>query len=639
MNYYEDMTPMVAEAIRLDDYRFLDALLESILPLSSERNKEYIAEIMADSAFKNSSDSMEAVIMKHFPMDPERSSGYILSRVIDKSLSRKNLGTAISNLGDYYGISVIQAIYSGDVDIAREIAKAFNWQKIRVDSVGSLGSTVIIDGDKRYNVNGINQPKITREELAELVNIASELGITELNNPGYSFFEKYLFNGHHFYEMDEMNVTPCEDLPILSGSRVLRPELLIAFDQIRGQSKAMEQIYSRIPVLVREADIGRYETVRPFRKMHKILEKINQEPTENNQRRRNYFLSEISLDEFSKKVSSISDDKREDIFQTIDQYAFTVVANDAEIRQDNNGSIYTGTRVGGEKIVDFVESSSIMKDELVISLLATEVYKTGFNDDGYVLCVIDFNELASFDLSQPNELSLRMAETSAAEFFCPTSVSQLIYPDYHAYSLYSTYDNPQKVGIRADSRYGSELINYALTGDDHKRIVNNMIGKNVALSLCSVNNPRLDPEHHIFIQSEYGITSSEIMKIKSREQVNQLHEAGYKFADNTQLAFDTRYQMRVDDMIKILEMGAWPSRDEDEPKSTIDALKTHVRRPNCPEIRAYLLHKGVDEVIMATKTEKQWERLVELFPNDGEKIVKTAPRKIKRDIVTSDLDI
>ena len=632
MNYYKEIIQMIDSAIELNDSKVLDIMLGGVLPLVDPQNREYVEDLLNEKGFNESSPEIEGVIMKYFPMDPEKSQKYIMSRIVNKSLSRKNLDLAIDNLGKYYGVSVTQAIYAGDIEIAEKIVNAFGGKEVSITSSGRIGSKIAIDGISRYSMASIVDPIDSIETLARVIDIASSIGITRPKIlPGRSY-QSCIFSGDHLSGMDSIAPAPCHDLPIISGDKVIRPELLIAFDQARNKSDAVKNIYSRIPVLVKSQDIGRYETIRSFRSFHKISEKVMNPVSESNPYGRSYSTTGVELKDFSDKVKDMDRMERFKVYQKTDEFAFTVIADDVGKKERSSGC---------EKMLEDMEfSTDILKDEVIISLLASEEYKTGFNEDGYVLCVIDFDEISALNIGEVNEDLLRLAEISAHKFLCPLSVSQLIYPDYEVFSSDSRLDHPVKIGIRATSGRENEIIKYAMLGDDQRNIVRNKIGKNVTLSLCPIERQGINLDQHAFIQNEFAETTNGPVHISNDSQIDRLHSKGYRFSNESELFFGRGVPSSAQTMVKVLEMGGWPiNRNTEKPESVAKCLTASVRKPGNFELDAFLLHAGIDEVISVAKTEKQWQRVAELFPDDSDKIMRLVPNRIKRSIISSDMDI
>lgn len=629
--FYTHMYPSLPDGnkSRLENH----FLLEALFSVSSDDKSEEILRIM-----------VEAVGFNEF------TSSTYLSRVMEEGHLNYSffVDEAIAALGAGHERSFATAVLSGHLDIANKIIDTYG--EIDLSSPGKINRI----NDNEFEINGKNCGAFLLDfnlkdnnHFEECIRLAQKSGMSSLIDyrEGGGFFREGggFFNRSRFIRsresllnMSEINI----ELPKLVNGIVHNPELLIILNE-KISSDSFTDKREDSDDFIRDEDKALSSTPNK-RVSGRIVCWIDRK-----------HLGEIkSARQYIPRKGMITTHKDGRISHC-DYGDMESESTLAEFKNNESRSRIEMTIIPLETSYNYPE----YYDSVRIDHFLGMPHKSGFFHGDLVLCVVNTDELAQFEVGNIDGERASNVSNHLNTMNLPAMLSLLSSDPFEQESNGVTYNKAYPLGLSRDPYSNDKSLSDHLSQDFIKIISKSKetmdeaiqkIGLAAITRWISIGTYSMADYANIYKNS--GLSTEDFMiKILNEDQLKDLSNYGFKFGERSRMlkhlesgspSHGINLMCQMTQMVAkhFCDMGFWPG-SKDRPKS-IRKLVELISEHDNPVYEGYALHLGIEEVTKECSADSEWSAVLSVFPeSERDKVINSMPSKSKRKHVESSLGL
>ena len=602
--------------IDLQQTQSIEKLIDHVLPTLEESATDDTRQLMDAYMTSAPHKAIVDLIASRIGVTEETSSAYLLARIADPDLDRKELEQHVKNLKGLSGHILATAIFKGDIQIVRLVDEHHAHRyPVNFGYVGNVGPCV---DNKEVKTSQNFTSFESAKDVEYIFNVILKAGLDQFlgrNNDGSAWI---LGNelAEALFATRRAVTTPV--LPTISRGEVIQPELALALLDRRSGSKYPE-MYNKVLAWVDSTEAQ--ETPGTVILASRLFT-MGPEPS---------------------TYTSKNDDQAE-VFDLVNYDA--VMASGKQYRQSyghvDGERAFRGFFVGMKPKTDASVDQNLYHN--LAQYMLTPRQRLGLDAPaGKTLVMMDLDNLLGFDLSQVDNDALERSEAFAASYFPLETLISL----RDKKPVMDRDAIPCDLGIVSDQEGFDRNIFGKLADPEMAKVVEELVPRPILdryfekLALKGVNAAdvakAMDNLGFVFTKEKYEFTSRKAIL---------LSEAGIRFAKvqdgvfTKRASFDTRNDRTEESYLAAIQMGLWPGKGNEMSLSIKDALTMAMRLKQDLEYPALLKYHGASQVAPHIKTEPQSRLFATIFSDQEVRdSLPLLPKKMRETCFAGDLGL
>lgn len=569
---------LIKEQVDADNLPMVEALLNSIVPLLPEKEREVLADSQMYEVLLERKPAIVNLFSQHFSITDAMAAGYLLDRSLFVHKDRDALPIALDALQESFGNVLISAIYRGDLAMVRTLQAKWPDRHIELSYDGTKGH-LLADGQKvkhefeaMQNMDGV---PVFRELMETLLKIVQINGIDQ---------EQFLYDF-----CDSVNLDEADDLteivpfagqyPSIAAGQVEHPELMLAFAEAQ-ETVLLKAMHSRLFCWVKTEDVADLPLGVAYSPVMKA----------------SCYGEPFDIGILSTPAA----------FTQPLQFTKTNEDRKPEPIMDQWPDIELGIEVGGLE-----PSNAVIYDDKIRQKTLLDSHFLGLNHrSGYTLMSMDIEVLKSLDIGKVDPEALVKAREYAQGFYC----SQLLSPRFHS--------GMSKTGRFREGCKEMKLYNFFdfSAKSQDKDAIFDSFSPVFWYNIFHGFSAGLGAEGILEARDRFAWTNADTRRGFSLDagKIHKLFDAGYVFAEygrgvKTSYGVSSPSECEVLNQ-EVISMGGWPSTDP-RPNDVEEAVKMGIRKKD-RLYEIYIRTHGPEAAIEASKTRPQYEYILKIFTQD-----------------------